>query len=773
MKKTFLYLMAVISAAVSCQLADVDSIKTGKADYPVFTASIETGTKVALDGTALSWESGDRIVIAKDGKTAIYEALSSGETTTFTYVEGEFGEGEGPYVAYYPASLVDNVFVSSYVSASGELKEMPMRAEVATAEENLNFCAFGGLLKFKVEKDPKSEPLTLSQIILKSNEAIAGKFVDNTADGNVAAEITESTGTKTLRINLTSPVELTSEPAVIYLPVPANTYTSGLSITACTDKGTEKVVTTKDLILERAHIKGINLVVSNTTAEAPVARTTNNGGASWTPYSTLQDAIDGVMPEGTKENCIVEVLKSYTMTVPVYSNEAKNFTIDGKNCTIDASALDSLDIKANGITYLAAMYFAAIDNIDIKDLTIDGGCTAEPLHYRAIIMSKYDSATQLNLTGNTTITGFYSECAGAAMRLLATLHMRDNSTICDCQAINNSGGAISLNFGNTYCRVYMYDNATITGCNSNKNGGGIYNGSGYMATSVTMNGNSSITDCHADAGSGGAINGYNLTMNDNAEISGCSAKNFGGAVRIDGTFKMNGTSHITDCAVLTGTGYGAVYITTGAKTKYLNTMNDNSYVADCYVIAGSIYCNARALTMTGNACVKNCSATGNGGGISMYGADAVLTMSDNSSIIDCTSGSNGGGLRLISSAKANIGMDEGDNPSITGNDAKTAGSTFSLPSGTTLTIGRGTFSTNSASHMISTAGTVNIKGGFFKQEGTGNMMSNTGTCKISNEVSDCYISHSTSLVATGYKKVELDDSDPYKAMGYKYKIVAE
>jgi len=739
MKKTLFYLLAVISVAVSCQLEDATSIKTSKNDYPTFTASIASGTKVALDGTALTWEAGDQISITKDGKTAIYQATEAGESVKFEYVSGEFGEGTGEYIAYYPASLSAKTFPASFTCDPEEVKSLPMHAVAATAEDALSFQTYGGLLKIKVSKDAgEAETITINQIQVSFNEVVAGVFRDSVVAGEYQV-LMPATGQKTLKVNPTTPVELTSEPSVFYVATPANTYTTGMSVMICTNKGTKEVTTTKDFTLERAHIKPMTVsAISSSDFATPVARTTNDGGTTWTPYASLQDAISGIMPNGDKSQCIVELLDDYTMTEPVFVEESKTFTFDGAKKTIYASGLDISDMQAYGITQYAAFYINTISDIEFKDVTIDGGSTVDSLEYRAIAIAKYDKNSKLLLTGETTIQNFYTKVSGSAVRVNASLYMKDNSKIKNCES-STKAGAISLTFGNVYCHLYMEDNSSITNCHSLASGGAIANISGYSGTSatlVTMKGNSSISECTA-ANYGGAIVDSNLDMNDNASISNCTATSYYGGAFYGYAFKMTGDTYIDGCSSTTG---------------------------------GGVYC-MRNSSMSDNACIKNCTSSGNSGGVLASGK-YTFTMSGNSSIINCTSGGYGGAIRLLNSMTFNVGPNEGDNPVISGNTAKTSGLAISNSAGT-CTISRGTISGSGTVPLIHVASTTSINGGFYLQESTGGIHSNSSKITVTNSASDCYLSHSTDKVGTDYQCIEITDADANYAAGYRYKVTAK
>ncbi|MBQ6821796.1 MAG: hypothetical protein IJP39_05225, partial [Bacteroidales bacterium] len=110
MKKSIFAIAAVLLFA-ACAKESPSSITSDSEDL-VFYASVETPTKAVLNTTtyALEWASEDEIAIVdNEGVKVIYVATPDGEDAskaTFTKKAGEVKSlGDGPYTAYYPASI--------------------------------------------------------------------------------------------------------------------------------------------------------------------------------------------------------------------------------------------------------------------------------------------------------------------------------------------------------------------------------------------------------------------------------------------------------------------------------------------------------------------------------------------------------------------------------------------------------------------------------------------------------------------------------------------
>ncbi|MBQ3819838.1 MAG: hypothetical protein II809_00050 [Bacteroidales bacterium] len=220
MKKSIFAIAAVLLFA-ACAKESPSSITSDSEDL-VFYASVETPTKAVLNTTtyALEWASEDEIAIVdNEGVKVIYVATPDGEDAskaTFTKKAGEVKSlGDGPYTAYYPASISEglpNVTVYSNGDDS-DLKSLPMAAHSETTSlEFKNLCSIIKLT-LSAQSGYNFKSVTLSS----ESKFMSGRFLisDN------KAVLTSGRHYTTLnRANAKS----MSVDQVYYLPIPAGTY---------------------------------------------------------------------------------------------------------------------------------------------------------------------------------------------------------------------------------------------------------------------------------------------------------------------------------------------------------------------------------------------------------------------------------------------------------------------------------------------------------------------------------------------------------------------
>ena len=171
MKRTLISLLSLLAlfTITSCQ-------KDATGDGSQFRATMESTAdgKTVLSGTALNWVSGDRVAIYGTAGRGLYAATPQSPATVATLdnVSGE--TGDGPFRAFYPASLTtDGVNITlpaaqTYVENS--LNEFPMYAESATNQ--LSFRNLCGVLKLHLTKANTN----ITAITVKANAEICGDY---------------------------------------------------------------------------------------------------------------------------------------------------------------------------------------------------------------------------------------------------------------------------------------------------------------------------------------------------------------------------------------------------------------------------------------------------------------------------------------------------------------------------------------------------------------------------------------------------------------------
>lgn len=774
MKKTFaLTLLAVACIAFSCQRMDESINFTSDNDvkYPNIVASISDDTRISFDGTALEWTAGDKISVTKNGGTAIYKALSSGKTSEFEYVSGSFGTGTGSYVAYYPSTLAGTL-ATTFVSDAGELSQIPLRGEAAAIEDHFNFCAFGGVMEFNVAKaSNETQPIKLSQITITAKEAITGAFTDMTANGEVASQIT-GTG-KTITLKLNSPLEIQRGAGTpIYVPVPALTYSAGLTVLFTADNCAKKVVTTTPIVLERAHVQPIRVNLSTTRGNDAVAKVTNDGGNNWLCYADLNSAAAAITTAGAKDQHELKLVKDYEMGASEYfSLSGKKFTFNG-----DGHELKIPDQTAANVGTTISLTNSA--DVTVVNITVVGSGS----EVTALNRPFATTASTLTFGKDCIVKGFKTKKNGAVVwgNSASVINMEANAKIADCHCDfkgSSYGGGALCSDGS----IYLKDNAVISGCTSVAYGGAIItnganlvlSGNSRIETSkatlgggaisgtnssnkIVMKDNACIKSCVAESGSGGGIRetylAATVTLQDNAYVFNCKAATHGGGIDCSGTYVMGGTSKIENCTAKFGGGLkiwrvgtidgdavicgckadcgGAVYdTTTSSVTSYGHiTFKGNSKVENCTAQrGGGIYtCKNSVIlcTFTGNSSLTGCVAeTGSstyGGGIFANGA---VTIESNATIADNLARSTGSGSGYGCAICAGTGTVTIKGGTVVSDSKMCCVGVSNAEGKVVVTAGRvANFGTGSIfTKSTTTAGPINVSGGYFNKDFNSNV----------------------------------------------------
>ncbi|MEG2096126.1 MAG: hypothetical protein RRY73_05545 [Alistipes sp.] len=233
-------------------------------DQGSIRASMDESTRTFLDGSAIKWKIGDKILLVQQSNTAITAeyTLASGENTTDAVFVG--AKLTGPFYALYPYSSTancangqmnftlpaaysyDNAFAAN-TFANG------MNPMIAQSDAN-------GTLQFKNLCGAIKIQLTGSQTISKISLATMGEKIAGdayTQAGYTGAPSLFVHGNMTMNyldmndLNVT----LTDQPTSIYFVVPAGIYKSGLNFTVYDNAG--KIIrklTTKFLTVTRSKV---------------------------------------------------------------------------------------------------------------------------------------------------------------------------------------------------------------------------------------------------------------------------------------------------------------------------------------------------------------------------------------------------------------------------------------------------------------------------------------------------------------------------------------
>ena len=233
MKKILILLAGIAIALAACTKKEMkdDSAQTERVSWPsVITVATEpvvdseTKSVIADDG-AFSWFAGTGETAEKLG---IYTNAGFKVYTCTDAATGTFGgdlEGAAPStVAVYPAGqyVLSTKTLTVTMPASYEyvptLAKTPMIAQISGSIDNLTFKHIAALLKVSV----KNVPPTATQLVLETDENVAGEFV--ISDCTVAdAVITNDDGSdKSVAVNFPAAGAFTDKN--FFIPIPAGTY---------------------------------------------------------------------------------------------------------------------------------------------------------------------------------------------------------------------------------------------------------------------------------------------------------------------------------------------------------------------------------------------------------------------------------------------------------------------------------------------------------------------------------------------------------------------
>ncbi len=216
MKKTLVFAAVAALLIAGCEKeAPEQEIVPAANVKTILSASLQPLCKTEINGVKVSWASGDAINV--NGVTS--EPITEGTD------KAEFGFTEeltAPYNAVYPASLYKDATTLT-LPASWEASPLPtpLLAKSET-EASLSFSPATALLKLQVTGSGQ----TLDNICVTAlgEQVLSGEF---SVDWKALA-IAPVSGSKSVSVKVGA--ALSSEPVIVYVPVPAGEYPEGLQI---------------------------------------------------------------------------------------------------------------------------------------------------------------------------------------------------------------------------------------------------------------------------------------------------------------------------------------------------------------------------------------------------------------------------------------------------------------------------------------------------------------------------------------------------------------
>lgn len=251
--------IALVSTTLltSCSSTE-DAVTSGGEEKKAFRASTEDATRTMINGTSISWQAGDKILInTYSGKRGVYKAVSSGSSTDFVYEKGDVidPDNDGPFGAYFPASIKeglvwDLIYKDRVCSSNGYSKFDEYLYEVGSClnpyqefvpggfdplcfhmvgvskTANINFKNLFGILNFRLSSTV--DDFTLHKITIGVDKSIFrdSTFINVDTEGNVEYwEPNNSWNNDMSYITLCNiNTKLTSAPQDFYIVMPALNY---------------------------------------------------------------------------------------------------------------------------------------------------------------------------------------------------------------------------------------------------------------------------------------------------------------------------------------------------------------------------------------------------------------------------------------------------------------------------------------------------------------------------------------------------------------------
>ncbi|MBR1834350.1 MAG: hypothetical protein IJ785_02420 [Bacteroidales bacterium] len=240
MKRTLVSLLSLLTLSSLFTLTSCQKETTGNGTSFHATMEGTTDGKTVLNGTALNWVSGDQVAIYGTAGRGIYSATPQTPATVATLdnVSGE--TGDGPFRAFYPASLTTDgmniTLPATQTYAENSIHEFPMYAESATNQ--LSFRNLCGVLKLHLTKANTS----ISSIIVTANAPINGNFTISNLNDESVLFYAEG-GSNTVVLNCAT-AQAIGGGKDFYITLPA-TFDSLKSIELNTDDGRYCIKTVK------------------------------------------------------------------------------------------------------------------------------------------------------------------------------------------------------------------------------------------------------------------------------------------------------------------------------------------------------------------------------------------------------------------------------------------------------------------------------------------------------------------------------------------------
>lgn len=180
MKKILAATFAVSAILVSCEPKPIHPVDVVEA--PDFVAVIDNPAAVSRASFTLednlfhrSWDAADEILVKGSG-SAVFKTTVSGDKADLEKVSGE--AGNGPFTAYYPSDLEDNMVLPAVIRYS-PLPSVKSPMVAVSNNKVLPFKSVTGLLAVNFTSD---EEVVVKTVTITANQPLSGNY--SIVDGN-------------------------------------------------------------------------------------------------------------------------------------------------------------------------------------------------------------------------------------------------------------------------------------------------------------------------------------------------------------------------------------------------------------------------------------------------------------------------------------------------------------------------------------------------------------------------------------------------------------
>lgn len=375
MKKSLIIIAALVAFA-ACSKEPVSPADNGNNEALTFTASIDKNlTKTTLSDLGggdydIVWQTTDQICVTDGTNKAVYKPTTAANQSPLSKYSGT--EPTGPtFYAYYPNGYYNTAtgdftlpeIRSSY--STGTFIGFPMYAQ--SDNTDLQFKNVCGLLELSLCGVSESD--RFGRVVLTANEYLSGPMSIVADGGAYKAEITS--GSKSVSVGMTTTKKF-SEGIVVYLPLPAGTYT-GLNIevypSAASDHFARKVAN-KGIVIARSQVTPITI----TNIELNTTPLSKGSGTSVDPYQIESEediiALGNACRNGASfTGKYLKVMNNITLSAAHKPFKLVCTELDGNDKTITLNSGYDLSVVQSAEPY--AGFISSLTGT-VKNLTLAG-----------------------------------------------------------------------------------------------------------------------------------------------------------------------------------------------------------------------------------------------------------------------------------------------------------------------------------------------------------------------------------------------------------------